>query len=256
MDRRHHALKSQPRRSRTLACAALLSLWAFTLVGCDGRSPSDTINSKGPPTGEGVPAPVPATAPAVPDASPGAATQPTSAGKQAAPSIPSMLVLRRMTVAPNGAPLGDVGPGEDQPTYLHFPPARLIASAEESAVELRLFSDDPKEAINKNWVGDRYYFQFNPQSADAANLTKLDNATWRATASYDETEESQNGVFLRGDRYHLEPVDVLIRVEGDAPQVRVMVNGVFKRFDASDPAAKAAFFEVSGILMPKVEAEK
>jgi hypothetical protein len=128
-----------------------------------------------------------------------------------------------------------------------FPPARLRLTQRDDGVTGLLFTDDPKEAaLSKDWAGDRFYFQFPLQASD---LAAVNGAEWWHQASAAEREESPNGVYLRGDRYHLEATNVLIRIDGQVPNMMVRIRGDFMQYDTMDAHAKP----VPGVLLPRVE---
>jgi len=129
---------------------------------------------------------------------------------------------------------------------------RLVAKGDEPVTAL-LFSDDPKEAINKDWTGDRFYLQFPLQHV--SDVQKVDGAEWWYQASASEREESANGVFLKGDRYHFEPFNVRVRLEGKPATggLSVQIAGQFFMYDTTDPNKPPRLVNVRGILLPKVE---
>lgn len=132
-----------------------------------------------------------------------------------------------------------------------FPPARLmLTDKKDGPVLARLFSDDPEEALSPKWTGDRYYIEM-PLHADS--VAQLDGEVWAVTASNGDLPETTNGVYLKGDRYHLVPVDVQVAFEGQAPRVRVRLAGRFLQTDSNDPTAPPKSVFVQGVLMPRVE---
>jgi hypothetical protein len=135
-----------------------------------------------------------------------------------------------------------------------FPPARLrlVGKADEPVTAL-LFSDDPKEAINKDWAGDRFYLQFPLQGVSDAH--KVDGAEWWFQASASEHEETPNGIFMKGDRFHFEPFNVRVRLEGKPATgaMSVQIAGQFFQYDTANPNTPPRLVNVRGILLPKVE---
>jgi hypothetical protein len=135
-----------------------------------------------------------------------------------------------------------------------FPPARLrlVAKGDEPVTAL-LFSDDPKEAINKDWAGDRFYLQFPLQHV--SDVQKVDGAEWWFQASASEREESANGIFMKGDRYHFEPFNVRVRLEGKPATggLSIQIAGQFFQYDTANPNTPPRLVNVRGILLPKVE---
>jgi hypothetical protein len=132
-----------------------------------------------------------------------------------------------------------------------FPQARLmLTDKKDGPVTARLFSDDPEEALSQKWSGDRYYLEMRLQAASVAHL---DGERWGVTASAGEIPETTNGIYLKGDRYHLVPVDVVVTFEGQAPNIKVRLDGHFLQTDSTDPVASAKRVFVQGVLMPRVE---
>jgi hypothetical protein len=136
---------------------------------------------------------------------------------------------------------------------VQFPPARLhISGKVDEPVTALLFSDDPKEAINKDWAGDRYYFSM-PLAQLAGDDRQLDGVEWPFIASTSDKEETGNGIFLHGDQFHLEPVQARVRFEGMAPHLLVRLAGEFLQYDTSNPNAPPKRCLVTGVLAPLVE---
>ena len=133
-----------------------------------------------------------------------------------------------------------------------FPAARLrLADNGDGRVSAMLFSDDPKEAINSNWAGDRYYFEMRVRANGVQNL---DGAQWWHQHSPSEQEDASDGVFLKGDRYHLEPLNVVVQFDGrPGKDLRVRISGQFLQHDTTDPTVKPRLVMVQGLLEPKVE---
>jgi hypothetical protein len=170
----------------------------------------------------------------------------------AAAQQPSYLYIKYLPDNPNAADESPA-PANDFGAPQQFPPARLHISGrpDEPATAL-LFSDDPKEAINKDWAGDRYYFSMGIQQPLGPDK-QLDGIEWRFIASRSEKEESGNGIFLHGDQYHLEPVQALVHFEGMAPHMLVKIAGEFLQYDTTNPNAPPKRCVVTGVLAPLVE---
>ncbi|MFL6110944.1 MAG: hypothetical protein ACJ786_06280 [Catenulispora sp.] len=138
---------------------------------------------------------------------------------------------------------------------LQFPPARLrLVGKGDEPVTALLFSDDPKEAINKEWAGDRFYLQFPLQNV--TDVQKVDGAEWWFQASASEREETPNGIFMKGDRFHFEPFNVRVRLEGkpiNGGGISVQIAGQFFMYDTANPNTPPRLINVRGILLPKVE---
>ena len=243
---------------KTLISTALAGLFgaaAWATLGCwrgEGGSPSTPSNPDRRAPGT--------TPPPKPQALKLPQTLPTGAAA-VAPALPSYLYLKYLpddlTSAGESNPAAaPAAPAADFGTPHQFPAARLRVSGKgDDGVTALLFSDDPKEAMDKDWTGDRYYFAMNLQPmAEARRLEdRLNGAQWGFTASASEREENRNGLFLHGDQMHLEPVQVWVQLEGQAPNVQVKIAGEFLQYDTSDPNAKPKRCQVMGILAPRVE---
>jgi hypothetical protein len=132
-----------------------------------------------------------------------------------------------------------------------FPQARLmLTDKKDGPVTARLFSDDPEEALSQKWSGDRYYLEMRLQ---AESIAHLDGERWGVTASAGEIPETTNGIYLKGDRYHLVPVDVVVTFEGQAPNIKVRLDGHFLQTDSTEPMASPKKVFVQGVVMPRVE---
>jgi hypothetical protein len=216
-------------------------------IGCDEKKGTAASNS-----GQPNPATRPTTKPTLPVAPIQAAA--------VVPAVPttSFLYLRYPenaempeTVKANAAKASDWG------IPCAFPQARLrLVSHGDEPVSAMLFSDDPKEAINKDWAGDRYYFQMPLQQI--TDLSHLDGAEWgvMASTSAADREETGNGLFLHGDRYHLEPINIDVHFDGTPGKpggVQIRMAGQFLQYDSMNPSAQPTTVTVVGILMPRVE---
>lgn len=134
---------------------------------------------------------------------------------------------------------------------VQFPRARLRLSGKgEDRMVAMLYSDDPKEAINKGWQGDRYYFRM---PLRVGSVDQLDDAPYRMAVPFEGQDETSNGVFRMGDRYHMEPIDLSVVFEPQGNQVKISLGGLFKQYDTTDVSAEPKWFHVQGILQAVVE---
>lgn len=171
----------------------------------------------------------------------------------AAAQQPSYLYIKYLPDDSKAADDSDAPRANDFGTPVQFPPARLhVSSKADEPPSVLLFSDDPKEAINKDWAGDRYYFSMAFQQP-IGDDRQLDGVDWPFTASSSEKEETGNGIFLHGDQYHLEPVQAIVHFEGVAPHMLVKVAGQFLQYDTANPNAPPKRCAVTGVLAPLVE---
>jgi hypothetical protein len=228
------------------AVALLAASATGGVVGCDGgesaRQKNDQVTQ---------PAVVPAPRPGDGSALAGALTQP-SAGPQTRPAelADSYLFLREVP-PPQWSGQDLVVPALPDPENMgeatRFAGARLrLLGKGEGPLVAVLFSNDPKEAITQKWQGNRYYFRMPLRVSDAS---KLDQSPYRLRVSRDDADETTEGVYLAGDRYHLEPIDLSVEFTPIGSQVwAVSLGGLFKLYDNEDVAAAPRWFFVQGIV--------
>lgn len=132
-----------------------------------------------------------------------------------------------------------------------FPRARLLLQETQPQVTLLLFSDDPRNALDADYAGNRYYLQIQLDIDDIANLASTD---WHFKAASMDRDDSPNGVFLEGDKQHLQPYDVTIVFAQVGPQIGMTIDGQFLAFmnrpaEAGPPRAVL----VQGSLLAELE---
>jgi hypothetical protein len=128
----------------------------------------------------------------------------------------------------------------------HFPPTKLMIHDEGGGrVRVELFSDLPKSAI-KEYDGNELYFEMDLK--DAAGPQEIDGATWRYKSTSSDRSDSPNGIFLDGQRRHLQPDDVLLKFERRGGQLLAQIMGQFRAFEPGTPDALAPFVGVRGEL--------
>lgn len=135
-----------------------------------------------------------------------------------------------------------------------FPHARLHLKRDENSVVL--YTDDPGTAIKPSYSGNSYYLVVPLSKSDPE---KLDGYIWHYQApSIDEHPDSGEGVFLDGQRYHLQPSDVTIAFKGAGRQLKVAVIGQFVKFDTAANQSLHAGYPVllKGTIDATVDAEK
>ena len=124
-----------------------------------------------------------------------------------------------------------------------FPPTKLLLHEEDGQVRAELFSDLPKSAL-AHYEGNELYLDMNLEGGQGPK--KVDGAAWRFKATRSEKADSPNGIFLNGQRQHLQPSDVLIRFEREGEQFTAHVTGQFRAFQSGTPDALAPFVVVRG----------
>jgi hypothetical protein len=130
-----------------------------------------------------------------------------------------------------------------------FPPARLVLQQREPNVTLLLFSDDPETAIKADYAGNRYYLEIELDINDASHLAAAD---WHYKAGSIERADSPNGIFLEGDRQHLQPYDVNIVFTGVESRIMATMTGTFLLFHGREQRAPQLVL-VQGALSAELE---
>lgn len=232
-----------------VACAAAMAL---AVAGCDSGTSTADVAPPVPDQPAKVSPPTSVPSPLIPAVGPSAsATQPVAADPLAA--APSYLFLKEVP-DPRKTQVGGEAAAADANDFgksVEFPRARLRLTGKggHNVVAL-LYSDDPKEALKGNWAGDRYYFRMPLQVTDRR---QVDGTQFRMVADLAETEETSNGVFLKGDQDHLEPVDLWVIFENQGPRTVASIGGLFKLSDADKPEAEPRWFQVKGIVQAVAE---
>ncbi len=118
-----------------------------------------------------------------------------------------------------------------------------------------LYTQDPPTAINNDYSGNSFYLKMPLKNAASPGL--LDGEEWRYKAeSSDRTEDSKYGIFLQGLRYHLEPQDVLVKIDGKGTEMRVRIAGQFLTYDSTNRSELGAITPVSGEFTATLESAK
>jgi len=227
--------------ARKTQLALSLSMLIAVAWGCDSNSEQAVT----PPPDQPAVVNAPTTLPAPELAS---ATLPSTATP-----VSSYLWLREVADPRKSQGEAPEPPATEDPNGVarQFPRARLkLTGKGEDRIVAMLYSDDPKEAINKAWQGDRYYFRMPMRVLEAA---QLDDAPFRMSVPFEGADETSTGVFLQGDRYHLEPIDLIVRFESEGSQVKVFIGGLFKQFDTHDVTAEPKWYHIQGIVQATVD---
>jgi hypothetical protein len=207
-----------------MAAAPALIAAATVVGGCDRRgAPSARRTPQSDQTAPADPA-------GLTDAQPASASQPHSIDTQ--PALAYLTINGKLT---------------------EFPAARLRLSKTAEGLHCLLFSNDPRNATSAEYKGNSFYFEFPLQAADPADLG---NAAWTYKSDDSEPSETPTGIFLRGNRYHLQPQDVAIRFDADGKKVMAQVAGRFLvvQKDGQNVPGQAA--SVQGTLYTTAEIEE
>ena len=227
---------------------ALATLSALAVMGgCDrdARKENEQVT-----TPAAVQPPTPTAASVDPAPQLASSTQPAAGPTVDAPAV-SYLFFKEVP-DPTQSQEGAVVDPSDYGDKIAFPRARIRLSGKgETHLTAYLYSDDPKEAIRRNWQGHRYSFRMPLRVASADHL---DEADYRLKVNFVGADETSNGVYLTGDRFHLEPIDLSVRFESVGPKlVRLYIGGLFKQFDTTEVDAEPRWFHVRGIVDAAVD---
>ena len=136
-----------------------------------------------------------------------------------------------------------------------FPSARLRLETDGQNVVALLYSDDPREALKRNYTGNSFYLRM---VLDVSDPARLADATWNYTApsGSDREADSPYGVFLGGRKIALQPFKVSARfkVEGDATTAMVMGN--FQVLDDTPGRGPAQVLPVSAEMPVQIDVER
>jgi hypothetical protein len=134
-----------------------------------------------------------------------------------------------------------------------FPRARLRLVERQPAIVLRLFSDDPPQAINEGYTGHSFYFEIKLDTDDLDRIAAMDWEHRSLSASF---ADSSNGVFLDGNRRQLQPYEVRIELDGTPADMLIGVHGRFLLFNARDHGGVGEMTSVHGLLRAELEMGK
>jgi len=132
-----------------------------------------------------------------------------------------------------------------------FPPARLRLSAKDGKVIANLYSDDPRDVLTGDHSVNSYdILMVLPDISDPADLART---TWVNHSSSMERQDTPYGIFLNKNKQQdvLQAMDdVRVSFSGQAPRIKVKVQGTFALFHVSDqtPHPAPAPVSVFGIL--------
>lgn len=190
-------------------------------LGCDSRNSTPTKSN---------PTTAPTTVPSTQPVSDAATTQPVAAAPATQPAYSQLIIDGRVYT---------------------FPEAKLRVSKAGNAVVARLYTDDPKAALEDDYKGNHYDLQLRLDDIQVPQQVYM--ATWQYKARSQEYNDSPYGIFLEGMRYQIQPLDASARFLGTMLQVRIDLDGQFMLFDDSDKAAAPKVVSVKGSLLAGVE---
>jgi hypothetical protein len=181
---------------------------------------------------------------------------------QPKPATPAPGPTTMPTTAPSTQPVAEVPTSQPatQPAFsqlmidgqmYNFPSAKLHVGKSGSHVVARLFTDDPKAALEDDYKGNHYDVQMRLDDIQAPEDVYM--AAWQYKSQSAEYNNTPYGIFLDGMRYQLQPLDVSARFLGTMFQVHIDLEGQFLVFDDSDKTAAPKVVYVKGSLLAPVD---
>jgi hypothetical protein len=138
------------------------------------------------------------------------------------------------------------------PGFLYeFPRARLHINHDDKTATL--YTDDPKTAINPDYTGNSYYLVIPLKGDEPFNL---DGYHWEYRAFGSQHQDSAEGVFRGGQRFHYQPTALRIDFKVEGARVLVAVNGEFSRFDLQQSNEVGLPVSVNGVVSATVDPSK
>jgi hypothetical protein len=196
-----------------------LVLAASFLVGCDSRDATVVKPN---------PAPAPTTAPATIQPEQTTAAPTTAPATQ--PAVSELFIDGRM---------------------YKFPICKIRASKSGDHVIARLYTDDPKAALEDDYKGNRYDLQMHLD--DITDPQQVYMSVWQFKAQSHEYVNSPYGIFLEGMRYQLQPLNATARFLGTMMMVHIDLEGQFLVFDDADKTGAPRTVYVKGSLLAPIE---
>lgn len=132
-----------------------------------------------------------------------------------------------------------------------FPVARLRVSKSGGQVVARLYSDDPKSALEDDYKG--HHYDLVMKLDDISDPRQVYMAVWQFKAPSREQDETPYGIFLDGMKYQLQPLSATARFLGTMQMVQVSLDGQFLMFDNADKTGTPKIAYVNGSLLAPVD---
>ena len=146
-------------------------------------------------------------------------------------------------------------------TLVLFPPAKIRLDDADGKVVARLFSDDPKHALDENYDGNSFYLQLEfDAGTGSTDPRELSGVVLTHRGSSTERDDSPYGIFLEGRRWVLQPSDVRVAFDGGpgggGASIGVQLEGTFLLFDSQNETAKPKRANVAAKFSADVQARK
>ncbi|HTW94101.1 MAG TPA: hypothetical protein VMD30_04855 [Tepidisphaeraceae bacterium] len=115
-----------------------------------------------------------------------------------------------------------------------FPPALLRLSDVDGKIDARLTTDDPKEALEPNYVGNSFDLEM-PNIADDQAWQETGQGVWtcvsQGSLAQSDSDDSPHGIFLQGQARRLYPKTATVEFSGHGSHVTVEVRGQFLLYE-------------------------
>jgi hypothetical protein len=106
-----------------------------------------------------------------------------------------------------------------------FPRAMLRLTKSDGQVIARLYSDDPSGVLSGKETVNSY--DFDMVLPDVSDPAEIDQAVWTTRSPSSQRRDTPYGIFLNRKQKLLQPMDLTVRFSGQAPRVRVVLQGTF-----------------------------
>ncbi|MGA2582140.1 MAG: hypothetical protein ABSG31_02590 [Tepidisphaeraceae bacterium] len=129
-----------------------------------------------------------------------------------------------------------------------FGPAMLrLSKTDDGKIVARLYSDQPQSSLNAEQTVNSYDLRM--ILPDATDPAHIDGSVWSSSSGSIEKQNSPYGIFLTNNQV-LQPMDVSIAFTGEAPTIRVSIQGTFCLFttDNQTPSTAGTITQVVGVL--------
>ena len=172
------------------------------------------------------------------------------------------------TTAPTTAPSADSDPTALAPTTAPssrpavsellidgrpytFPTAKLRVGKVNDRVVARLYTNDPKAALDDDYKGNHFDLQMKLDDVHEPQMVAM--SVWQYQAHSREYTDSPYGIFLEGMKFQLQPYNVTTHFVGTMLMVQVDLDGEFLAFDLSEPNSTPKTVYVKGSLLAPIE---
>jgi hypothetical protein len=133
-----------------------------------------------------------------------------------------------------------------------FPPARLRLTTSGGKVVARLYSDDPKDVLTGKETVNSYDLRM--VLPDISNPAEISTTVWIDHSSSMDKQDTPYGIFLNNQQDVLQPMNVTVGFQGQAPRINVIVRGTFNLYHISEqtPNPAPTMVSVMGFLDARV----